>query len=88
MTRIPYDIYLFRGILPFKVAELHEKYGSIIRTGPNELSYITEDAWNDIYGRVPGKPQLVKKNRTTAGPPKKFEGLPRTKNDADHARMR
>jgi hypothetical protein len=88
MTRIPYDIYLFRGILPFKVAELHEKYGPIIRVGPNELSYITEDAWNDIYGKVPGKPQLVKKNRTRAGPPKKFEGLLRTKNDADHARMR
>jgi hypothetical protein len=88
MTTIPYDIYLFRGMLPFKVADLHEKYGPVIRIGPNELSYITEDSWNDIYGKVPGKSQLVKKTRIAPGPPKEFDGLFRTKNDADHARMR
>jgi hypothetical protein len=88
MTTIPYDIHLFRGRLPFKVAELHEKYGPIIRIGPNELSYITEDAWNDIYGKFPGKPQLLKKNRPIPGPPKKHDGVFRAKNDADHARMR
>jgi hypothetical protein len=88
MTTIPHDMYLFRGRLPFKVAELHEKYGPTIRIGPSELSYITEDAWNDIYGKVPGKSQLVKSNRPIPGPPKKFDGLFRTKNDADHARMR
>jgi hypothetical protein len=88
MSTIPYDIYLSRGTLPFKVAELHEKYGPIIRIGPNELSYITEGAWNDIYGKVPGKPQLKKKNRPVPGPPRKYEGLFRTKDDADHARMR
>jgi hypothetical protein len=88
MTTIPYDIYLFRGMLPFKVADLHEKYGPVIRIGPNELSYITEDSWNDIYGKVPRKPQLVKKTRIAPGAPKEFEGLFRAKNDADHARMR
>jgi len=88
MTTIPYDLHLFLGILPFKVADLHEKYGPVIRIGPNELSYITEDAWNDIYGKVPGKSLLVKKNRPAPGPPKKFDGMFGTKNDADHARMR
>jgi len=84
---IPYDIHLFRGDLPYAVCELHEKYGPIVRISPNELSYITEDAWNDIYGKFSGKPQLVKTLNAT-GPPKKSNGLFATESDADHARMR
>jgi hypothetical protein len=88
MTTIPYGIYLLRGSLPFKVAEFHEKYGPVIRIGPNELSYITEDAWSDIYGKMSGKPQLVKSPIPDPGPPKKFHGLFTAESDADHARMR
>lgn len=88
MTTIPYDIHLFRGELPYRLAELHEKYGPMIRIAPNQLSYITEDAWNDIYGKIPGKPQLVKKPFDIPRPPKKLHGLFTAKTDADHARMR
>lgn len=37
------DVYLFRGILPFKVAELHEKYGPVVRITLNELFYVREE---------------------------------------------
>ncbi|RYP27802.1 hypothetical protein DL767_007514 [Monosporascus sp. MG133] len=36
--------------------QLHNKYGPIVRIGPNELSYSSPEAWEDIYGRyVPAK---------------------------------
>lgn len=39
-----------------KIKELHDKYGPIVRIGPNELSYSCPEAWDDIYGRyVPAK---------------------------------
>jgi hypothetical protein len=88
ISTIPYDLHLWRGDLPYKLAELHEKYGFVIRVTPNELSYIDEDAWNDIYGKFPGKPQLKKKPGNAPGPPRKRYGLLTTPNDVDHTRMR
>ncbi|KAK5056135.1 hypothetical protein LTR84_012688 [Exophiala bonariae] len=35
-------------------------YGPIVRVGPNELSYVTEEAWNDIYKTRKGEEQLKK----------------------------
>lgn len=34
-----------------KLLKLHDKYGLIVRLGPDELSYITPEAWKDIMGR-------------------------------------
>ncbi|KAH8588948.1 cytochrome P450 [Bisporella sp. PMI_857] len=52
--------YVFRGTRVFKVAQLHDKYGPIVRVSPNELSYIIEDAWRDIYTTHKGNGQLNK----------------------------
>lgn len=30
---------------------LHDRYGPVVRTGPNELSFISPEAWDDIFGR-------------------------------------
>jgi hypothetical protein len=89
MTKIPYDIYLLRGILAYKVAELHAKYGPVVRIASNELSYITEDAWNDIFPKQPGI-GVLEKNPVAAvqQPPKGIHGLFTTKSEEDHARMR
>jgi hypothetical protein len=59
-SRLPYTWYLFRNTLPWKIHQLHEQYGPIVRLAPNELSYITSEAWNDIYGRGEGRSQLRK----------------------------
>ena len=41
--------------------KLHEKYGSVVRIGPQQLSYNTSQAWRDIYGLAKkGKVQLKK----------------------------
>lgn len=39
---------------------IHDKYGSIVRLSPNELSFNTPKAWEDIYGLRPGRPNLAK----------------------------
>jgi len=37
------------GTITHKMLELHEKYGSVVRLAPGELTYITPGAWRDIY---------------------------------------
>jgi cytochrome P450 len=34
---------------------MHEKYGAIVRVAPDELSFISTAAWNDIYGNKSGR---------------------------------
>lgn len=48
---LPSAYQIIRGTLPYRVASLHDEYWAVIRVGPNELSYIVEEAWNDIYAR-------------------------------------
>ncbi|KAL8665787.1 MAG: hypothetical protein Q9202_001909 [Teloschistes flavicans] len=40
---------MLRGSLPYRLKDLHDRYGSVVRIGPNELSYIEPAAWRDIY---------------------------------------
>jgi hypothetical protein len=42
------------------VKSLHDRYGDVIRWGPNELSFATADAWKDIYDRRKDGKVLVK----------------------------
>ncbi|RJE26778.1 Cytochrome p450 [Aspergillus sclerotialis] len=44
-----------------KVKHLHDQYGAVVRIAPNMLSYISPQAWNDIYGhRKSHEPEMVK----------------------------
>ncbi|KAI0474770.1 cytochrome protein [Xylaria cf. heliscus] len=39
----------------------HQKYGSVFRVSPNELSFASVDSWKTIYGYPPpGQPHVVK----------------------------
>ena len=40
------------------INKLHEIYGPVVRIGPNNLSFITAQAWKDIYGQRPNRVQL------------------------------
>lgn len=40
----------WNGTLHFDVKELHDRYGSVVRIAPDELSFIDPAAWKDIYG--------------------------------------
>jgi cytochrome P450 len=39
---------------------LHDRYGPVLRVGPNELSFNSPQAFQDIYKTRPGRPQYAK----------------------------
>ncbi|KAL7629148.1 hypothetical protein AAE478_000667 [Parahypoxylon ruwenzoriense] len=49
-SELPLRWYQIRGKEPFKLAELHRKYGPVVRIAPNDISYTSTDAWKAIYG--------------------------------------
>lgn len=56
-SNIPAALSRIRG-LPIKTMhELHEKYGPVVRFAPNEITYISAQAWKDIYGHRKGQEQ-------------------------------
>lgn len=42
------------------VCALHEKYGDVVRWGPNELSFASAPAWKDVYERRKDDKILIK----------------------------
>jgi cytochrome P450 len=86
--RLPFAIYNIRGQLPFKVLELHRKYGPVVRIAPNELAFTDSQAWNDIYGMQSGRVQNQKCiDSYTPLQPGSEKGII-IANDATHARLR
>ena len=56
-TPLPFVYRLWTGRLPQWTDQLHLKYGEVVRIQPNELSFVTESAWHDIFMT---RPQLPK----------------------------
>ncbi len=88
ITRLPMAYNQFRGHLPYRISELHDKYGPVVRVAPFDISFITPDAWNDIYGKQPGKPQLAKDPYSFLRRPGEVNDLLFEPSDAEHGRMR
>jgi cytochrome P450 len=40
--------------------KLHTQYGEVVRTRPNELSFVGDNAWKDIYMHRQGHKQMQK----------------------------
>lgn len=55
-----YCYYYIQGRQPFKLLELHNQYGSVVRTAPNDLSFNTAGAFRDIYNFRPGHETFIK----------------------------
>ncbi|EZF74480.1 hypothetical protein H105_03818 [Trichophyton soudanense CBS 452.61] len=53
-SRWYYSYYLKIGRLPHKTKEWHDKYCPCVRIAPDELSYNTAEAWEDICGHRTG----------------------------------
>lgn len=49
-----------RGRQPYRQLELHEKYGSIVRVAPNEVSFSSARSWLEIYGPRKGIGTFIK----------------------------
>lgn len=61
-SRIPWWFHAIRGNQISWIAGLHEKYGSVVRYSPNDLSYIDHggEAWKAIHSRVQGTQEFAK----------------------------
>ncbi|KAJ4290814.1 hypothetical protein N0V90_010009 [Kalmusia sp. IMI 367209] len=67
-----------------RLLELHDKYGCIVRIGPNELSYTVPEAWESIMGRRKGSVENPKAPWYCPAENKEITGAPYS----DHVRMR
>ncbi|KAI1379809.1 putative cytochrome P450 [Hypoxylon crocopeplum] len=59
-SNVPYSFWFLGGRQPYKMRDLHRKYGPVVRTAPNELSFNTAQSFRDIYGFRPGHKTFVK----------------------------
>ena len=55
LSQMFYVIVYAKGNLPATMDRLHEKYGEVVRVGPNELAFETPAAFKDIYTPTGGK---------------------------------
>ncbi|GFF37463.1 toxin biosynthesis cytochrome P450 monooxygenase, putative [Aspergillus udagawae] len=82
-------VWEIRGKAHSKVKDLHDRYGDVVRIGPNALVYRTPQAWKEIYGHRTKKGQ-----RTFSKDPSLYVPTPNGVNaiitaaESDHIRMR
>lgn len=74
-------IAAIRGCLDTDIRDFHNKYGPVMRFGHDEVSFITPDAWKEIYGH--GHGQLPKVTSSVSNPMDIISS-----NDVDHSRYR
>ena len=53
-SRLPFINHLLRATLVKRMRALHEKYGGVIRVAPDEVSFATVEAYDDVYVRRAG----------------------------------
>ncbi|CZR56893.1 related to isotrichodermin C-15 hydroxylase (cytochrome P-450 monooxygenase CYP65A1) [Phialocephala subalpina] len=86
-NRFTYIRHIWTGTLAREIREIHLKYGDVVRVAPDELSFATPDALQDIYTNF-GQPAFPKGpvwNGTIPGQPTMVLNA---LNPSDHARMR
>lgn len=85
---IPQLFYEIRGQQHSWAKALHDKYGEVVRIGPNALVYRAPRVWKDIYGHKKGGQKTFFKDPQLYTPtPNGKEGVV-TVNGTDHSRMR
>ena len=50
MSRVPYLLMVWSGDEHKQVLRMHQKYGEVVRLAPDELSFLTPRAWDDVMG--------------------------------------
>lgn len=76
-------ISLVRGRLDIDMRDFHNKYAEAVRFGPDQVSFITAQAWKDIYSHGHGDEQLPKVLHSTSNPSDIISA-----GNADHSRFR
>lgn len=58
VSSLPVALAQLSGKYHLFTQKAHEKFGNVVRISPNELSFTSAAAWNDIYARRQGNPPL------------------------------
>ncbi|RYP81955.1 hypothetical protein DL769_001799 [Monosporascus sp. CRB-8-3] len=78
-----------QGRAPYKLAELHERYGSVVRIGPNEVSCVGSAAFRDVYGFRAGKGGPMPRDQRAVLSRRAFGGISLLQADVrTHAELR
>ena len=70
------------------IRQIHDQYGEIVRLAPNELSFATPEAWQDILSQRSSHKTFLKNPIHYSQPPDQVPSLVSTTDVANHARMR
>ncbi|KAJ6027184.1 uncharacterized protein N7446_004215 [Penicillium canescens] len=62
LSQLVWVYYLVQGNSCKYIARLHEKYGEVVRTASNEISFTTATAWQEIYGNKAKWQDIYEKN--------------------------
>ncbi|KAE8398257.1 benzoate 4-monooxygenase cytochrome P450 [Aspergillus pseudonomiae] len=87
LSDIPYLYWTYAGNLQYKIKEFHDKYGPVVRLGPNSLVYRNPQTWKEIYGHKREGYKSFRKDPTFYVPAPTGVTLIGA-NDADHSRIR
>ncbi|KAJ5173380.1 cytochrome P450 [Penicillium capsulatum] len=90
MSQLPIIYAKITGVFPYWAIDLHEKYGHVGRTAPNELSYSDANSWKDIYASHPDRPSGMARDTSFFSSLDEPGTIPSmfNANDKDHSRIR
>ncbi|KAI9723822.1 MAG: RNA polymerase II mediator complex subunit [Chrysothrix sp. TS-e1954] len=87
-SRIPFVYNLLVGKLIQRQRQLHDRYGPIFRMAPDEVSFASEDAYNDIYTWRKGHRRAIRDPAFAVAPEGQADNIITTSNVVFHARVR
>lgn len=89
ISRLPYIKSTFKGTYVHDLRKLHDKYGEVVRTAPDEVSFASPQAWHDIFDPRPDQETFPKNPRYYKLPNGQPDpGMATTVIFSDHRRMR
>ncbi|KAL4861476.1 hypothetical protein BDV12DRAFT_203986 [Aspergillus spectabilis] len=62
-SRLPHLAAMLGGHLHLDMKRLHDEYGGVVRVTPDKLSYISSEAWRQIYGHKKNSEPEMSKDR-------------------------
>ncbi|CAH0054086.1 unnamed protein product [Clonostachys solani] len=87
-SRLPFVFALLRGTIVHDFQDLHRRYGPVLRTAPDEVTFAQPDAWADIFQLRPGHQQFLKDPIWWKRQPGKPDSLISAIDPESHARVR
>lgn len=88
ISRIPWNYWNMKGRISWKLRELHDQYGPVVRISYDELSYTTSGAWRKIYTQRQPEFSKCLDGRGIAPPTVNGKYAMPTENQERHGRLR